>query len=1338
MRQFWDLAVSPVLDALRPQRILEIGIDQGLTTRRLAEFAASHGAVLEAIDPAPKIDVAAWQREFGPAFRCHVGLSLEVLPNLAPFDVALLDGDHNWYTVHSELQALETLAAGGSKGTPPLIILHDIGWPYARRDLYYDASTIPKWNRQPHQVGGLEPGRREVLDSGGFNAHLDHALFDEGERNGVLTAVEDFLSESELSWEVTRLPGLNGLGILSPTVVLEENGRLRDVLDSLGTPATLTGLVELVERERITSETNRQAALRDLAAARAEPVAAEPAQHATERIGDLEAQLAIAEQRVSELGQQLGTSATAEELEAMTAERASLSKRLSAAEKGRSKLSKELAATTKARAEIEGRLAAATFELDRLRERADEERAAARQATEEAREARVAADEAARGNELLERRHTALERRDQELEEELAAYRRRIREATEAREEAEYRLSLVERRLADHEREAAQQREVTEAGRRAEQELKEQLATRDTEIAELTTSRLRLAAEHADAMETMEQALADARWQADAAQTSARELRERLEVREVESDGLEEQIRQLTEALAAARIDAETARAHREAAEMRLAASAELPAPPPTAVAAPATPPAPEPAVPEPTAPAPPLAPVEPAEPPTKPDGSPLAELTFMSTELQAHESFRNEYAEGFEPVDPDDPVDPLARPQGMNFRDFLRAEHDPASAQPSADVVVCVHNALEDVRLCVWSILEKTDRPFRLVLVNDGSDVATTEYLEDLARREPAIHLVRNPEPPHGYTIAANLGVRAATGDYVVLLNSDTIVTQGWLDRIVASGEAEPSVGILGPLSNAASHQSVPDLRSGGAWSTNPLPPFASPDALAKLLERLSPQMRPRLPFINGFCYVIKRAVIDAIGHFDEENFASGYCEENDYSYRASQAGFELAVVDDAYVFHAKSKSFGVETRKVIAKRNYEIFLDKHGRDTIQALVKGMESETALNPLRARVSDALSSPSSLVSALDCEQREPLSIVFILPGLGLGGSGGSHSIYQEVHGMRQLGLDAKIALAARAFSRARTAYDDADDVFVPFADMDELKTVTAHADVISATHFKSVVMLAELSEQRNDFLPAYYVQDYEPFFTSRDNEDFEEAAASYTLVPECLLFAKTHWLCNIVAARHGTRVAKVEPSIDEGVYRPREAMIASGPVRIAAMVRPRTPRRQPSATVAVMEQVAREYGADVRITPFGCSMADLERLTHDERLLTRHRGLLSRTEVAELLWDSDVFLDMSMYQAFGRTALEAMACGATAVVPRLGGVWEFLEHDGNGLAVDAFDPRQAFDAVASLVADRDRLRRLQTAALETGSRYSILRAALSEYLLFAREHALRFGTTARA
>ena len=93
--------------------------------------------------------------------------------------------------MYHELHAIQQRAAE-LKLAFPLIFLHDIDWPYGRRDLYYDPSTIPAEFRHRYAKKGIAPGRSELLDSGGFNLHLDNATHEGGPRNGVLTAIEDF------------------------------------------------------------------------------------------------------------------------------------------------------------------------------------------------------------------------------------------------------------------------------------------------------------------------------------------------------------------------------------------------------------------------------------------------------------------------------------------------------------------------------------------------------------------------------------------------------------------------------------------------------------------------------------------------------------------------------------------------------------------------------------------------------------------------------------------------------------------------------------------------------------------------------------------------------------------------------------------------------------------------------------------------------------------------------------------------------------------------------------------------------------------------------------------
>ena len=255
---------------------------------------------------------------------------------------------------------------------------------------------------------------------------------------------------------------------------------------------------------------------------------------------------------------------------------------------------------------------------------------------------------------------------------------------------------------------------------------------------------------------------------------------------------------------------------------------------------------------------------------------------------------------------------------------------------------MICVHDALADVRACLESLLRTTMPPFRLVLVDDGSGAETRDYLAEFAADQAAT-LVRN-ETARGYTVAANQGLRLTSGEFVVLLNSDTVLTRGWLDRLVACAESDPRIGIVGPLSNTASWQSVPSvLAEDGDWAANPLPAGQTVEGMADLVAQASPGVYPRIPFLNGFCLLIRREVITAIGLLDETTFPRGYGEENDFCVRARRAGFSTAVAGDAYVWHSQSRSFSHDERKRLADESTEVIFARYGAATMMQRRRGL-----------------------------------------------------------------------------------------------------------------------------------------------------------------------------------------------------------------------------------------------------------------------------------------------------------------------------------------------------------------------------------------------------------
>jgi GT2 family glycosyltransferase len=243
---------------------------------------------------------------------------------------------------------------------------------------------------------------------------------------------------------------------------------------------------------------------------------------------------------------------------------------------------------------------------------------------------------------------------------------------------------------------------------------------------------------------------------------------------------------------------------------------------------------------------------------------------------------------------------------------------------------------------------------------VNDGSDRDTTEFLRAFAGRYVQWSLHENPAAVR-YTRAANAALRDSTADYVVLLNSDTIVPHKWLRSLIEHGERAPDAGLIGPLSNAATWQSIPQVHDEcGDWKVNALPDNVSVDSMAAFVETCSTNAAPEVPMLNGFCLAIKRSVIERIGLLDAESFPDGYGEEIDYCFRAADAGFRAIVADSVYVFHAKSRSYGHELRRELAARGRAVLESRHGAERFRDARSRLRNDPVLAAMRARIERVL------------------------------------------------------------------------------------------------------------------------------------------------------------------------------------------------------------------------------------------------------------------------------------------------------------------------------------------------------------------------------------------
>lgn len=228
---------------------------------------------------------------------------------------------------------------------------------------------------------------------------------------------------------------------------------------------------------------------------------------------------------------------------------------------------------------------------------------------------------------------------------------------------------------------------------------------------------------------------------------------------------------------------------------------------------------------------------------------------------------------------------------------------------RPRAAVIVPIYNAAAVLRECLESLRRTLTAHDQMILIDDAStDPEIGVLLADFAGQAPCPLRIERNAQNLGFVRTVNFGMALTTAD-VVLLNSDTVVTQGWLGRLQQAALSSARIATVTPFSNHAEICSFPEF-----CQNNPEP--TDPEQPAALLAALTPQY-PELPTAVGFCMLIRRDALHELGDFDAATFGRGYGEENDFCRRALAHGWRNVLCDNAYVVHRGGVSFAATGEK-------------------------------------------------------------------------------------------------------------------------------------------------------------------------------------------------------------------------------------------------------------------------------------------------------------------------------------------------------------------------------------------------------------------------------------
>ena len=251
------------------------------------------------------------------------------------------------------------------------------------------------------------------------------------------------------------------------------------------------------------------------------------------------------------------------------------------------------------------------------------------------------------------------------------------------------------------------------------------------------------------------------------------------------------------------------------------------------------------------------------------------------------------------------------------------RKAYPQAVYQQKVDVIVPVYNGLEYFD-ALFSGIEKTKVPYRLILVNDKSpDPEVGNYLEKYAAEHDNVVLLNN-ETNMGFLPSVNRGLKMAE-NHVALVNTDVEVPEEWLERLMLPIFAKENIATTTPFTTCGTICSFPDFcRDNKLFEGMPL--WEIDDEF----RMIRPQY-PAMPTGVGFCMGMNLKAIQEVGLLDEENFGKGYGEENDWCQCAIAAGYENVHVDNLFVYHKHGGSFPSEEKQRLLKEHSEALLRKH-----------------------------------------------------------------------------------------------------------------------------------------------------------------------------------------------------------------------------------------------------------------------------------------------------------------------------------------------------------------------------------------------------------------------
>ncbi len=588
-------------------------------------------------------------------------------------------------------------------------------------------------------------------------------------------------------------------------------------------------------------------------------------------------------------------------------------------------------------------------------------------------------------------------------------------------------------------------------------------------------------------------------------------------------------------------------------------------------------------------------------------------------------------------------------------------------------DVIIPVYNAPEWVKLCIYALIQNTPKEYlnKIYLLDDNSGNYTKNCLNNLKQKYSSMIQIETNKQNLGFVKNVNKGLKLSikdkNADCILLLNTDCLVSKNTIPKLMAHIEKDNNIGLICPISSNAANLTL-EMFEGFSYTQ-----------MDELLEKKFSGMSFDACTVVGNCLMITKKCIEKVGFLDEI-YGMGYGEETDYHFKTLDKGLKAKVAIDTYVFHKAEVSFGTsKLKQERLSKNRKIFFNRWGKEYDKCYQQYKKNDP-VEYIKRNITEN-------------DKKITVSTLFYLPDIHQN-AGGCHMVSDMINYMVINGYSANILYHNIVNYKEIMVFNP---IHIKMIDHVEVNQIVS-------TIWASVYPAYQIALDKK--IPLInFVQGYEPYFENANIYGLVEL--SYKLSDSILTIS--NYLSNKLKNIFGYS-SKIIPNAIH--YDLLHHVNVNKEVRTITLILRGSDMKGDFILMDLAKLINNRCKNltlnIVHMNPY-IEFPIFSNSAIDVNLI---KGPLERAKIHELLQQSDIYVDASINEGFGLTALEAMAAGCVPVTSNSFGILEYMNDSKNGFIINEVnDVEKYYSKIKELLEDKELLKNMREEGRKTSQFY---------------------------